>query len=181
MRKFVTSFVMILVVFSSFLFAHSNKALAANDKLTELNRKIEEYQKEIDRLKNEANTLTNQVKQFDTQITLTSLEIEKTEEEIALLGGRIDELEEVVKTATVVSGSSKAGNDGIGVGTKVTVKVNGVNNVFDIVGEWEADPVNKKISHESPLGLALIGKKVGEKVEVEAPAGNIRYEILAVE
>ena len=93
MRKFVTSFVMILVVFSSFLFAHSNKALAANDKLTELNRKIEEYQKEIDRLKNEANTLTNQVKQFDTQITLTSLEIEKTEEEIALLGGRIDELE----------------------------------------------------------------------------------------
>ena len=84
---------MILVVFSSFLFAHSNKALAANDKLTELNRKIEEYQKEIDRLKNEANTLTNQVKQFDTQITLTSLEIEKTEEEIALLGGRIDELE----------------------------------------------------------------------------------------
>jgi transcription elongation factor GreA len=80
----------------------------------------------------------------------------------------------------VVSGA-KAGKDGVGVGTKVTVKVNGAKTVFDIVGEWEADPVNKKISHESPLGLALSGKKVGDKVEVEAPAGKLQYEILAIE
>ena len=61
------------------------------------------------------------------------------------------------------------------------VKVNGDKNVFEIVGEWEADPVNKRISHESPLGQALFGKKKGEKVEVQAPAGKVTYEILAIE
>lgn len=106
---------------------------------------------------------------------------QSAKEELEFLDGRIDELEEVVKNASVVSGNGKAENGGIGVGTKVTVKVNGTKIVFDIVGEWEADPVNKKIAHDSPLGLALVGKKVGEKVEVAAPAGNIQYEILAVE
>ena len=106
---------------------------------------------------------------------------QSAKEELEFLDGRIDELDEVVKTADVVSGSGKTGNGGIGVGTKVTVKVNGVKTVFDIVGEWEADPVNKKISHDSPLGIALSGKKVGEKVEVEAPAGKLQYEILEIE
>jgi len=106
---------------------------------------------------------------------------QSAKEELEFLDGRIDELEEVVKTASVVSGTGKSENGGIGVGTKVTVKVNGVKTVFDIVGEWEADPINKKISHDSPLGLALNGKKVGEKVEVEAPAGSVQYEILAIE
>jgi len=49
------------------------------------------------------------------------------------------------------------------------------------VGEWEADPLQKKISHESPLGRALLGKKVGDKVEVEAPAGKLTYTILDIE
>jgi transcription elongation factor GreA len=64
---------------------------------------------------------------------------------------------------------------------KVTVKVNGKENVFNVVGDWEADPINKKISDSSPLGLALVGKRVGDKTEVEAPAGKILYEILAIE
>lgn len=105
---------------------------------------------------------------------------QSAKEELEFLDGRIDELEEVVKTASVVP-DSKTGNGGIGVGTRVTVKVGGLKTVFDIVGEWEADPVNKKISHDSPLGVALVGKKVGEKIEVEAPAGKLQYEILAVE
>ena len=106
---------------------------------------------------------------------------QSAKEELEFLDGRIDELEEVVKTASVVSGSGKAENGGIGVGTKVTVKVNGIKAIFDIVGEWEADTINKKISHDSPLGVALSGKKIGDKVEVEAPAGKLQYEILAVE
>lgn len=101
-------------------------------------------------------------------------------EELEFLDGRIDELEEVLKNADVVSGNGN-GHSGIGVGTKVTVKANGKQTIFDIVGEWEADPINKKISHDSPLGLALLGKKVGEKAEVEAPAGKVIYEILAIE
>jgi transcription elongation factor GreA len=102
-------------------------------------------------------------------------------EELEFLDGRIDELTEVLNGASVVTGSGKNGVSGIGVGTKVTVKVGGKQIVFNIVGEWEADPVNRKISHESPLGKALSGKKVGDKAEVEAPAGRIMYEILAIE
>lgn len=100
-------------------------------------------------------------------------------EELEFLDGRIDEIGEVLKNAVVVSGNGK--KDGVGVGTKVTVKVNGSEHIFEMVGEWEADPVNKKISPESPLGQALCGKKVGEKVEVEAPAGTISYEIVKID
>ena len=103
---------------------------------------------------------------------------QSAKEELEFLDGRIEELEDVIKTASVAP-AVKAG--GVDVGTKVTVRVNGSKVVFNIVGEWEADPMNKKISHESPLGKALVGGKVGDKVEVEAPAGKVHYEILAVE
>jgi transcription elongation factor GreA len=99
-------------------------------------------------------------------------------DELEFLDGRISELEEVVKNAEVVNNA----NDGkVSVGTKVTVKLNGKDMVFSIVGEWEADPAKQMISHTSPLGTALTGKKVGDKVEVEAPAGKIVYEIVSVE
>lgn len=103
---------------------------------------------------------------------------QSAKEELEFLDGRIDELVNVLKNAVVIE--PKSGN-GVGVGTKVTVKVNDKEVVFNIVGEWEADPMNKKISHDSPLGLALLGKNKGDSVEVEAPAGKVLYEILAVE
>lgn len=105
---------------------------------------------------------------------------QSAKEELEFLDGRIDELEDVVKKAEVVNTNGN-GHSGVGVGTKVTVKVKGKETSFDIVGEWEADPMNKKISHDSPLGIALLGKNVGDRAEVEAPAGKIQYEILAVE
>ena len=105
---------------------------------------------------------------------------QSAKEELEFLDGRIDELTHVVQTAVVVD-DSKSGKGGVGIGTKITVKVNGKEVAFDMVGEWEADPVNKKISDSSPLGLALVGKNVGDKAEVEAPAGKVVYEILAIE
>ncbi len=102
-------------------------------------------------------------------------------EELEFLDGRISELEEVIKTAKVVLGNGNGKKNGVSVGTRVTLGVNGQKNVYEMVGEWEADPVNKKISPESPLGSALFGKKVGEKIQVEAPAGKVVYEILAID
>lgn len=104
---------------------------------------------------------------------------QNAKEELEFLEGRIDELESVTKTAKVVSGDGKG--SGVGVGTIVTVRVDGVKTTFEIVGEWEADLTQKKISHTSPLGSALVGKKVGEKFEVEAPVGKIKYEIVAID
>lgn len=100
-------------------------------------------------------------------------------EELEFLDGRIDELKSVVENAEIVAVDS-SGNGGVEIGTTVVVEANGGRHEFHIVGEWEADPVKKKISHESPLGSRLLGKKVGETVEVEAPAGKIVYTILEI-
>jgi transcription elongation factor GreA len=97
---------------------------------------------------------------------------------LAFMDGRIVELEEVLHGVKVVTSHSK---NQIDVGCKVTLHIGNKKEEFMIVGEWEADPTSKKISHESPLGKALLGKKVGDKVEVEAPAGKILYKILHIE
>ena len=96
-------------------------------------------------------------------------------EELNFIDGRIDELEEILARARVVGVPKTAGV--IGIGCKVTVATDGQMHTFHVVGEWEANPAEKKISHDSPLGKALIGKKVGEKVEVDAPAGKVIYTI----
>jgi transcription elongation factor GreA len=80
----------------------------------------------------------------------------------------------------VVVDIQKAGLEMVGLGSVVHIEVNGSKHEYTIVGEWEADPAAKKISHESPLGKALMGKKVGEAVEVEAPSGVITYAIKSV-
>lgn len=100
-------------------------------------------------------------------------------EELTFIDGKLDELEELLKQATIISSAKSAGG-AIKLGSKVTVNIKGKKEDFTVVGEWEADPKEKKISHESPLGKALIGKKVGEKIEVEAPAGKVIYSIVSV-
>lgn len=100
-------------------------------------------------------------------------------DELEFLDGRISELEDVLKNAVVVHDVS--GKNGVSVGTKVTVKINGNEKTYNIVGEWEADPAKLKISHASPLGEALMNRKIGDKVEVNAPAGKVIYEILSIE
>jgi transcription elongation factor GreA len=98
-------------------------------------------------------------------------------EELSFIDGRIDELEELLKQAVLISNNHSST---IKLGSTVHVNTGKDKEEFTLVGEWEADPKEKKISHESPLGKALIGKKVGEKVEVEAPAGKIVYTIEAI-
>ncbi|MCL6096174.1 MAG: transcription elongation factor GreA [Patescibacteria group bacterium] len=102
-------------------------------------------------------------------------------DELSFIDGRIDELEELLKQAVlIVESASKNSNHVVKLGSRVTLTVKGKKEDFMVVGEWEADPQEKKISHESPLGKALIGKKIGEKVEVEAPAGKVLYTIVSV-
>lgn len=103
-------------------------------------------------------------------------------EELSFIDGRIDELEELLKQAVPIEDNKAVTSSGkiIQLGSKVTVKVNNREEIYMVVGEWEADPTDKKISHESPLGKALLGKGVGEQVEVTAPAGRILYTISAV-
>lgn len=96
-------------------------------------------------------------------------------EELSFIEGRVEELEELLKKAVVVtSGGNKSRVD---VGCKVTVALKGKDYVYEVVGEWEADPVKAKISHTSPLGQALMGKAKGDEVEFVAPAGKVVYKV----
>ena len=107
-------------------------------------------------------------------------EYHSAKDELAYIEGRISELDDMLKKVVLIEnrhGDCKEVN----LGCKVTVKNGDTNeHVFHIVGEWEANPVDKKISHESPLGKSLMGKKIGDKVEVEAPVGKITYTIIKI-
>ena len=97
---------------------------------------------------------------------------------LALEQQAVQLLQELLKQVEIITNHKSHG--AVKLGSTVTLTVNGKKESFMLVGEWEADPKDKKISHESPLGKALIGKKVGEKVEVEAPAGKILYIIQSI-
>jgi transcription elongation factor GreA len=100
-------------------------------------------------------------------------------EELAFIDGRIDELEEMLKQVVIIDDTT-SGTNIVKLGSKVTVKNNGKQLVYTLVGEWEADPTEKKISHESPIGKALMGKKTGETIDVKAPAGIVTYTIVNI-
>ncbi len=99
-------------------------------------------------------------------------------EELAFVEGRIQEIEEILKTVEVVENHN--GGHTVEVGTSVVVEADGKQEMFQIVGEFEADPMNKKLSHTSPIGHALVGKRVGDLIEVEIPAGKIKYKIVEI-
>lgn len=100
-------------------------------------------------------------------------------EDLAFVEGRIEEIEVLIAKAKLIKNNHSANNEVV-LGCKVTVKVNNKEQTFEVVGEWEADPLEQKISHTSPLGQALLGKKKDEKVEIEAPAGKVTYYILKI-
>lgn len=104
----------------------------------------------------------------------------QAKEDLGFVDGRIAELEEVIAKASIIDDEHKSCQC-INLGCRVTVRGNGERKIFQLVGEWEADPISQKISHDSPLGQALLGKKVGDKVEIEAPAGKIIYTVLRIE
>jgi len=101
-------------------------------------------------------------------------------DDLAFLDGQIEELEDLLIKVVVID-DSHCQKGCVGLGSKVTVRVDKQEHTYHIVGEWEADPMQKKVSHSSPLGQALIGKSTGQEVEFEAPAGKVIYKIVKVE
>ncbi|ERI92485.1 transcription elongation factor GreA [Clostridiales bacterium oral taxon 876 str. F0540] len=108
-------------------------------------------------------------------------EYDEAKNEQAFVEGRIAQLENMLKNASVVD-ESEIPRDKVSVGSIVRVKDFEFDEEMDlsIVGSAEADPMQNKISNESPVGNALIGKKVGDIVEVPVPDGVNKYEILEI-
>jgi len=107
-------------------------------------------------------------------------EYDAAKNEQAELEYKIGELESLIKNAKVIEESSKA--DVVRIGQKVKIRKVGFKETFEytIVSSSEADPIHGKISNVSPVGSALIDKRVKDKVDVKLPDGTAKYEILAI-
>lgn len=100
----------------------------------------------------------------------------------AFVEGRIRELEQKTRNAQIIDDSNSPTNL-VALGRKVVVQEEGTSDEesYVIVGSTEADPRNGRISNESPIGKALMGKRKGAKVTVNTPGGNINFKILRIE
>ncbi|MDD5026276.1 MAG: transcription elongation factor GreA [Candidatus Peribacteraceae bacterium] len=112
-------------------------------------------------------------------------EYEEAKNEQAFVEGRILELEQKIKNAKIISEKKIATHAGkqVEIGSTVTVRNKTDNHdpeSYTIVGSTEASPLDHKISNESPIGKALIGKVKGDSVQVATPAGMLKYEVLKV-
>ncbi|MFN0602658.1 transcription elongation factor GreA [Facklamia hominis] len=109
-------------------------------------------------------------------------EYESAKDEQAFVEGRISTLENMIRFAEIINDQDYA-DDEVTLGRKVTFKElpDGDEEAYTIVGSAEADPMSFKISNDSPMAQALIGKKVGETVTIETPGGAFDVEILKVE
>jgi transcription elongation factor GreA len=105
-------------------------------------------------------------------------EYEDAKNEQAFVEGRIQQLEAMIKSATLID--EHPGNDHVQIGSTVTVKGPDGSQKFTIVGSTEARPTEGKISNESPVGRALLGRKKGETVTVQVPAGDLAYTIVSI-
>jgi len=112
---------------------------------------------------------------------IENAEYEAAKNEQAFLEGRIKELEMLLASARVIDEAVLA-SDSVQVGSTVTIQEEGLDpEKYTIVGAAEADPANGLISNESPLGKALLNKKQGDPVQVDAPGGVFVVTILKVE
>lgn len=109
-------------------------------------------------------------------------EYDDAKNEQGLLERRIGELQRRLRNAKVVDPSETDANS-VDVGTKVTLKAAGEEKerTFQIVGANESDPSTGKLSHASPVGKAVLNRRVGERVTVSTPRGSTEYEIVNVE
>ena len=102
-------------------------------------------------------------------------------EEQGFLEGRIQQIETMLRCAVIIEDNCPT--DEVSLGNRVTVIEEGTEEeeVFHIVGPAEADPANGKVSNESPLGQALLGHQVGDTVNVDAPGGEVAFQITAIQ
>lgn len=99
----------------------------------------------------------------------------------AFIEGRIREIEDLLKRAEVAENKNgKSSKKEVSLGHKVVIETQKSQIEYSLVGAEEVNFAENKISHESPLGQALLGKKVGDIVEVNAPAGVVKYKVIEI-
>ncbi len=101
-------------------------------------------------------------------------------EELEVVNDKISEIEEALEMSQIIT-NTPGRKTFVQVGSTVRIRLSGKQEKeFYIVSHMESDPINSKISDQSPLGQALIGKKINDEVQVDAPVGKITYKIVAI-
>ncbi len=140
----------------------------------------EKLKKELDFLENtKRREIAERIQSAKEQGDLSeNAEYSEAKDAQAFNEGRIAELKQMLKNLVVVkNGGSK---NIVGMGSEVVVKTGNKEKTYKIVSFNEADPINGKISNESPLGKAFLGRKKGENIKVKTPRGETEYEIIDI-
>ncbi len=136
---------------------------------------IAELEKELVELKGRRGPIAERIADARSLGDLSeNADYDAAREEQGQVESRIAEIEDILLNAQII-GPKKSSK--VVVGSKIELKTNGKKVAYMLVGPVEADPLNGKISDESPIGKALLGKKAGESVEIDTPKGKSKYTI----
>jgi len=142
-------------------------------KLEELEAELEQRQKE------ERRSIADKIEQAKELGDLSeNFEYHEAKEQQAQNESRIVEVRDMIRNAVIVE--KKTGGDSINLGAKFVAEIDGGEKNFELVGSSEADPLAGKISNETPVGMAFLGRAVGDEVEVELPNGKIIYKVTKI-
>ncbi len=137
-----------------------------------------ELEKELVELKSRRGAIADKIADARGYGDLSeNAEYDSAREEQGLVESRIAEIEDILLNATIISATKSTK---VKLGSEVELKTGKKTVVYHVVGPVEADPMAGKISDQSPIGSALMGKKVGDTAEITTPKGKIKYEIVRV-
>jgi transcription elongation factor GreA len=137
-----------------------------------------ELEQELEHLKGRRGDIADKIAEARDYGDLSeNAEYDAAREEQGVLETRIAEIEDILQNAEIISGGKKGE---VGLGSTVELKTDSKTMKYTVVGPVEADPLEGKISNESPIGEALMGKKVGETVVIKTPKGEIEYEVVSI-
>lgn len=149
-----------------------------NKKFQITNEGKKELESELEQLKSRRGTIAEKIAAARDYGDLSeNAEYDAAREEQGLVESRIAEIEDILQNAEIIKASKKST---VGLGSKVELKSGSKTITYHIVGPVEANPLEGRISNESPIGVALEGKKVGDEVVVATPKGEISYSISAL-
>jgi len=141
---------------------------------------LEKLREELSNLKGRRREVAERIKTAREFGDLSeNSEYEDARNEQSFLEGRIEEVDDMIRHAVVLARNGNGGEKAE-LGSIVTLKMDGETLTYELVGATESDPLNGKISVESPLGFCLMGKKKGEEVEIKTPNGKTLYKIVTL-
>lgn len=137
-----------------------------------------ELESELEKLKGRRGDIADKIAEARDYGDLSeNAEYDAAREEQGLVESRISEIEDILMNTEIIRASSK---DKVGLGNIVELKMDKKTVTYTVVGPVEANPLEGRISNKSPIGSALFGKKVGDKVEITTPKGVMSYTIVSI-